>query len=53
MISLYKILVGFIVFVNSLALNQLSFSGGGSFGAVEIGIVLFYLSDHIYFLETI
>ena len=34
--SLYKIFVGITVFVNSYALNQLSFSGGGSFGAVEI-----------------
>lgn len=31
------ILLGIISFVNSL--NQLSFSGGGSFGAVEIGIL--------------
>lgn len=38
-VSLYKILVGFTVFVNSYALNQLSFSGAGSFGAVEIGII--------------
>lgn len=38
-ISLYKILVGFTVLVHSVSLNQLSFSGGGSFGAVEIGII--------------
>lgn len=38
-VSLYKIFVGITVFVNSYALNQLSFSGGGSFGAVEIGII--------------
>ena len=30
----------FLVFINSInSFNQLSFSGGGSFGAVEIGIV--------------
>jgi len=31
------IIIGFIPFIH--ALNQLSFSGGGSFGAVEIGIL--------------
>ena len=31
------IVLSFLSFVNSL--NQLSFSGGGSFGAVEIGIL--------------
>jgi len=40
MVQMFLLLNIFLVFINTInSFNQLSFSGGGSFGAVEIGII--------------
>jgi predicted patatin/cPLA2 family phospholipase len=39
MLQIFLFLFVFLDYMNVIALNQLSFSGGGAFGAVEIGIL--------------